>query len=515
MATAKPTKDKIKIAEDLDVWDYGSVAMRRYGEEVNESRAIAALQDGLKPVARRLLWAARGMNSQGKSARLVGSTMGLFHPHGDASIYGALTTAVNSPVPPFMGIGNWGSMIDGPAAMRYTEVKLSTYGKQFLVSDYVAVTPFTPNYDDKEEEPVYLPALLPNLFMNDSLGVGYGVQAGFPAFTPTSLLPVLIRMLGKEKIPPKELAKDLVLYEPWGGIPVPTKTNRLAIQALMESEGSTIAYHSPLELEKDAKRITVSKFAPQLNHDKFLAACRAIPQVKTVTAGKGLSYIIQVHANVNMNEFEKVCARVQALSQTKMSYKLYVSDRSLKEGTESGEVDIQFMSGSVPQLLVRWLSFRVKLEKDCIQHRIAETEKVIKRLKLMIHAANNLDVIFKALRTTTPAKHISEGMKVSMDDARVILALQVRKLSKLDQNVIKEKLQAMQQRKATLEGQLKAPSKNVKRYFENCLELFLQRAREEGSKSACQHWWLRRNPVTDDTQQLLEAGTQEAETESA
>lgn len=510
-----PRKKEKAGAAELDLWEYGSLAMKRYGSEVNEDRAIPALQDGLKPVTRRLLWAARSTLKQSKSARLVGQTMGAFHPHGDAAIYGALVTSVNAPVPPFVGTGNWGDMLAGAAAMRYTEVHLSTYGKQFLVSDYLAVTPMTPNYDDKEMEPVYLPSLLPNLFLNDSLGIGYAVTAGFPSFTPDSLLSVLIRMIDKEKMEPADFAKSLKLYEPWGGVPVPTKVNRAGIKALMETDGASVTYHSPLTLEKDAKRIVVNQFAPQLNHDKFLDGIRKLQGVKSVHAGRGLSYVIQVHPSVNMNGFDQICARVQKLSETTMKYRLYVSERGLKEGTETGEVEVSFLAGSVPQLLLRWLKFRIRLEAACLEHRIAETEKVIKRLKLMIHAANHLDVIFKALRTATPAKMISQGLKVSMEDARIILSLRVKQLSKLDQNAIKEKLKAMEQRKAVLEKQLKRPALNVRRYFENCLELFMQRTREEKSPSHCYQWWLKKNPVTDDTQQLLEAGTSEAEVEEA
>lgn len=516
MATAKATSSKqaIETIADLDIWDYGSMAMRRYGEEVNEQRAIPALADGLKPVSRRLLWAAKGMTSQGKSARLVGNTMGGFHPHGDSSIYGALITAVNSPVPPFVGVGNWGTQIAGAAAMRYTEVRLSTYGKQFLVPDYLAVTPFTPNYDDKELEPVYLPSLLPNIFLNDSLGIGYAVTAGYPAFTPTSLLPVLIRFLDKEKIPPAELAKVLKLYEPWGGEPVPTKANRARILELMESDSASVTFHSPLEVIKDAKRIVVRKFAPGLDHDKWLMATRAISQVKTVHAHGGLSYIIQVHQNVNMQEFDQVCAKVQKLSETTMKYRLYVSERGLKEGSDTNEVEVTFLTGSVPQLLVRWLRYRIKLEADCLAYRITESDKVIARLKLMIHACNHLDVIFAALRTVTPAKLIAKGLKVSIEDANTILALRVKQLSKLDQNVIKEKLKAMESRKASLAEQLKRPARNVKRYLEECLALFIQREREENDKAIPKwsiQWWLKKNPVTDDTEQLLAAAMSEAE----
>lgn len=438
---------------------------------------------------------------------LVHNCMGTLHPHGDTSIYGALVTAVNAPCPPFKGTGNWGSMMDGAAASRYTEMMLSTYGKQFLISDYLACVPMAPNYDDKDLEPVFLPALLPSLFLNDNSGIGLAVTSGIPAFTPTSLLGVLIRMIDKEQMTPLEFAKALEFYEPWGGVTVNSKANKLQRLQLMNSDRATIQFHSPLKIEREAKRILVNDFAPNLNHDKFLDAVRKIVQVKSCHAGKGMGYVIQVHPSTNFIEFDKVCDQVQKLSETRVSYRLYVSSRKLVAEGDTPTVEVEFMTGSVPQLLLKWLKFRIALESRCIQYRIDETNKVIARLELMIYACDHLDVIFKALRTTDPAAAISKGLKITMEQAKSILELRVRQLSRLDQNVLKEKLAAMQKRLAILQKQLKRPAANVRKYFENCLELFIQRPRMEGS--TCIQWWLRSNPVTDDTQTLLAAATTE------
>ena len=251
-----------------------------------------------------------------------------------------------------------------------------------------------------------------------------------------------------------------------------------------------------------------------MNHDTFVNSCRSIPQVKSVYSGKGLSYVIQVHSNVNMNEFDAVCEKVRKLSETKMSYKMFVSSRSLVQKTEDkAEVKVEFFAGSVPQILLKWLKHRIQLEAKCLQYRIDETDKVIKRLKLLIHACDHLDVIFKALRTENPAQHIAKGLKISLEDANVILSLRVRQLSKLDKESVQKKLKLMEQRRGILAKQLERPARNVKKYFEHCLELFIQRPREEGTPSRCLQWWLKSNPVTDDTHQLLAAGTSSDEPE--
>ena len=158
-----PTGTMAPVA-DKDLLSFVEHSMGIYGREVNLERSVPDFRDGLKPVVRRLLWAMHQLPGDGtyKSARLVGDTMGRFHPHGDSSLYGALVTAVNNPVPPFIGIGNWGTLVDPAAAHRYTNLKMSTYGRLFFGKNYTPITDFVPNFDRSDKEPLVLPALLPN-----------------------------------------------------------------------------------------------------------------------------------------------------------------------------------------------------------------------------------------------------------------------------------------------------------------------------------------------------------------
>ena len=117
---------------------------------------------------------------------LCHNCMGKYHPHGDVSLYSSLVNMVNSNVPTMIGLGGWGSLIDPASAMRYTNTMLSTYGTTFLQKEYLAVTPKVPNYDSTLEEPLYLPALLPNIFLNPTSGIGVGIRTEMPAYTPVS-----------------------------------------------------------------------------------------------------------------------------------------------------------------------------------------------------------------------------------------------------------------------------------------------------------------------------------------
>ena len=506
MATKQPVKavPDARPIPDMDLFDYGSTGMMIYGTETNENRAIPNLQDGLKTVARRLLWAGKGMSKQGKSARLVGSCLGGYHPHGDSSIYGGLVTMVNAPTPMFRGIGNWGDPVSPAAAARYTEVKLGAYGAQFLVHDYLAVTPMTPNYDDKTVEPIFLPALLPNIILNDSDGIGVACATTIPSFTPTSVLEVLIRMIDKEAMEPEDFAKALEFYEPWGGVVVKSKANREQRVLLMQEPKARIEWESPVVINRDAKRIIINKFPPsfgQKAHDTLVEQIRLIPQVASVGGGRGLSYEVRVKASVNFNEFDQVCAKVQELTRTKVSYNIFMTERTPIEDSDSGEYEVSYLQCSIPQLLLRWLKWRIKLEFKCLEYRLQQTEILIERLALMVYACDHLDVIFKALRTTTPAENIAKGLKITLEQANLILDLKVRRLSALDQNLLKEQLERVKKRKALLETQLKRPAQNVKRYFQACLELFAQKERMEGT--GCWQWWLKSLPPTDDTKELL------------
>lgn len=477
---------------ERELGDFGTEAMRIYGTEVNEGRAIPSLQDGLKPVARRILWAASKIarDRPTKTARVVGDVIGKWHPHGDAAVVGAISTMVNAPTPILRGVGNWGTLIDPCAAMRYTNVGLTKYGTQFVARNYLPVTKFIPNYDDQDVEPVYLPALLPNVLMNGDEGIGVGVATTIPAFTPASLIPVIIRLLNKEELSPIDYAKALKFHCNWGGEMVNTKANRQALVGLMTSPSATIQFDAPFAVERDLKRISLTKFAPGLNIEKMLTTIKLWPEVEKVYSGKGLSWFIQVKKTINFVEFDKVVERVKRVTTTKQSFSVFVSDREYIEEDGKQSVKVRFHRPTVPQLILMWIKFRIQLEKDSLDWQISETEKRIAYLKLLIHACDHLDVIFAALRKADPATHISKGLRVSLEQANQILDLKVRQLSKLDQDKLKEDLKEVQDHLANLQSLRKRPAGAVKAYLEKALDTFNAQPNKLAVDKANIQWWL-------------------------
>lgn len=160
-----------------------------YAMSVIAARALPDVRDGLKPVQRRVLYSMVELNNgpdkpHRKSARIVGDTMGKYHPHGDSSIYGALVNMAQDwsmRAPLVDGHGNFGSVDgDGAAAMRYTEARLSKISMELLADINKDTVDFIPNFDDTEKEPVVLPSRYPNLLVNGTTGIAVGMATNIP-----------------------------------------------------------------------------------------------------------------------------------------------------------------------------------------------------------------------------------------------------------------------------------------------------------------------------------------------
>ena len=181
-----PEVDKI---QEVDLKERMETFFIDYAMSVIAARALPDVRDGLKPVQRRVLYSMIELGNSPdkphrKSARIVGDTMGKYHPHGDSSIYGALVNMAqdwNMRYPLVDGHGNFGSMDgDGAAAMRYTEARLSKISMELLADINKDTVDFVPNFDDTEKEPVVLPSRYPNLLVNGTIGIAVGMATNIP-----------------------------------------------------------------------------------------------------------------------------------------------------------------------------------------------------------------------------------------------------------------------------------------------------------------------------------------------
>ncbi len=178
-----------------------------YAMSVIASRALPDVRDGLKPVQRRVLYSMVELNNgpdkpHRKSARIVGDTMGKYHPHGDSSIYGALVNMAQSWSMRYMlvdGHGNFGS-VDGDeaAAMRYTEARLSKISMEMLADIYKDTVDFVPNFDDTEKEPVVLPSRFPNLLVNGGTGIAVGMTTNIPPHNLREVISAVVKIIDNQ-----------------------------------------------------------------------------------------------------------------------------------------------------------------------------------------------------------------------------------------------------------------------------------------------------------------------------
>lgn len=202
-----------EIVEDIIATDYCdemSTSFIDYAVSVITDRAIPDVRDGLKPVHRRILWAMKslGLSSTGdykKAARVVGETMGKYHPHGDASIYDAMVHMAqdwcyNHPL--VDGHGNFGSVEgDDAAASRYTEARLSAIAEDILLSDLdKGVVDFIPNFDNKEKEPTVLPAVIPNILISGTDGIAVGMACKMPTHNLGEVIDAATAMIDNPKL---------------------------------------------------------------------------------------------------------------------------------------------------------------------------------------------------------------------------------------------------------------------------------------------------------------------------
>ena len=446
---AAPSKRVLKGTEDKHVENeslrsFGKRNMTTYAVAVNLDRSVPDMYDGWKPVHRRIIWAAASQARElTKTARVVGDTLGKYHPHGDRSVADAIETMVNMPTAPLLGKGNWGSMIDSAAAMRYTNMKLSAYGLTFLNPHYInsEVTSFVPNYDDKDVEPVTLPAQLPNVLINGSDGIGVGITTGLPSFTPESMIDVLESMLAGEKLKAVDFAKKLKFAHKWGGQIVQSKENRASMMGIFNGSVGTVQFESAIDVDRDHKRMTIGDWPPGTNLEKFVARVRAMPECQRCYNSEGVTnFTIECKPAYNYVQFDKFVEKVQAATRQKRNYKINVTQRVAIDNDGKISFETKFLALSVPELILQWLRMRVQLELKSLAYRIKKQESAIAYSELLIYACDKLDLIFKAIRSTNPTGMLVQLLKITEEQAKQILELRLSQLTRMDQNVMKEKL---------------------------------------------------------------------------
>lgn len=453
--------------------------MKVYGSKTIEDRALPDYRDGLKPVYRKILWSMYKSgnhcdNPYSKSARTVGDVIGKYHPHGDAAVYQSMVTMANMPEPMIDGDGNWGGMSDSAAAMRYTNARLSKYSQYYLFDKNLTNTlQYVPNYDDKEVEPVILNSMLPNVIINGSEGIAVGVTSKTPCFSKDSVKELMLKVFSGEEINGKLLANTLDFKYTYGGKCITSKKD---LAKGFESSQFSVDITSPYTRPKN-NIMLFTEFAPSINMEKVRTRLLGIDSSKRKVKKKKLPVYCEdcrdqsyrdKKAEKNINQWEiklkkphmteANIKKIEKIMTTTMHYKINLTER-FKD--EFGNCQVTFFSCSLVELIKKWTDWRVSVELGSLKFQIAKTNTNIQKLNLLILARLNIKEVIASLEKDDPESYLSKKLKISLDDAKIILDLRVRQLSKLDEKKLRTELKEVQAHLASLNLYLKNPKAKI------------------------------------------------------
>ncbi len=378
-----------------------------YAMSVIVSRALPDVRDGLKPVQRRVLYdmyelGIRYDRPYRKSARIVGDTMGKYHPHGDSSIYEALVVMAQEfkkGQPLIDGHGNFGNIEgDGAAAMRYTEARLEKIAQEAFLEDLDKnVVDFVPNFDETEKEPSVLPCRIPNLLVNGSEGIAVGMATSIPPHNLAEVIDAMKAYMQDETISTKELMRYLKGPDfPTGGI----VTNRDDLESIYETGTGKIRLRGRVEKEKGKggrTNVVITEIPYTMigaNIGKFLADVAALAESKKTSdivdisnqsSKEGIRIVIELKKDADVDNFIGLLYKKTRLEDSFGVNMLAISDgrpetMGLKQIIRAN-VDFQFE--------INRRKFETLLAKEQNRREIQEG---------LIKACNVIDLIIEILR---------------------------------------------------------------------------------------------------------------------
>ena len=438
--------DKIfdKIHE-VDLKETMETSYIDYAMSVIASRALPDVRDGLKPVHRRVLYSMVELNNgpdkpHRKCARIVGDTMGKFHPHGDSSIYGALVNMAqewNTRYPLVDGHGNFGSEDgDGAAAMRYTEARLSKISMEMVADINKDTVEFTPNFDETEKEPSVLPSRYPNLLVNGTSGIAVGMATNIPPHNLTETINAIVKIIDNKVEENRDTTIEEIM-EIIKGPDFPTGATILGRkdveQAYRTGRGKikTRAVSEIETMDNGKSRIIVTELPYMVNKAKLVEKIASLVKEKKVDGitdlrdesdQEGTRVVIEVRRDANANV---ILNQLYKHTQLQDSF---------------GVIMLALVNGEPKVLnLLQMLDEYLKHQKDVVTRRTKfELNKAEERahiIKGLLIALDNIDEVIKIIRgsrTTADAKkNLIERFGLSDAQSQAIVDMRLRQLTGL------------------------------------------------------------------------------------
>ncbi len=428
-------------------------------------RALPHIGDGLKPVQRRIVYAMSelGLKSNAKfkkSARTVGDVLGKFHPHGESACYEAMVIMAQSfsyRYPLVDGQGNWGSPDDPKsfAAMRYTEAKLSKYADNLLKECGQGTVDWMPNFDGTLEEPRLLPARLPNVLLNPTMGIAVGMATDIPPHNIKEVTKALIHLLDN---PDATLAHIMKYIK---GPDYPTRaeiiTPRADIKDIYKNGVGSIRMRAVYNIEQG--NIVLTALPHQVSGNKVLEQIakqmndKKLPMVSDLRdeSDHENPTRLVIEPRSNRIEIEKLMQHLFATTDLERTYRVNFNMIGL-----NGRPQVK----NLVSLLNEWLEFRTSTVKRRLQHRLNKVNDRLHILDGFLIAFLNIDEVIHIIRTEEKPKEVlMKRFKLSDIQAEAILEIKLRQLAKLEEIKIKAEQKELSEERDMLEKTLKSEAR--------------------------------------------------------
>ena len=417
-----------------------------YAMSVIVARALPDVRDGLKPVQRRILYAMselgmRPNSAHKKSARLVGEVMGKYHPHGDDPIYEAMVRMAqpfSMRMPLVDGQGNFGSVDnDPPAAMRYTEARLSTVAGEMLDNLDQDTVDFADNFDGSLREPTVLPARLPNLLVNGASGIAVGMATNIPPHNPTEICNAVIRLVDNPELTVEELMRSVKGPDfPTGA----TIMGRTAIKSAYATGRGQIIVRATAEVEDMSRsgreRIVVSELPYQVNKAALIEKIAALAKNKQV---EGVSDVRDESDRHGMRLVVELRAGTQPLVVLNNLYK-HTSMQSTFAANMLALVDGSPRVFTLKQALQHYIDFRQEVVTRRARYELKRAKERAHILEGLRIALEHVDEIIQLIRRAADAEAarnaLMERFSLDQPQAQAILDMQLRRFAALERERI-------------------------------------------------------------------------------
>jgi topoisomerase-4 subunit A len=438
-----------------------------YSMYVILDRALPVLGDGLKPVQRRIIYAMSELslsaaNKHKKSARTVGDVIGKFHPHGDSACYEAMVHMAQPfsyRYPIVDGQGNWGSTDDPKsfAAMRYTESRLTRYAEVLLAEIDAGTVDFGPNFDGTLEEPLILPARLPNLLLNGTSGIAVGMATDVPPHNLREIASACIHLLDEPDATTKALMKHVK------GPDLPTGaeivSSRAELLEFYDRGTGSFRARATWEPDEDTGNVVITTLPWQVSGSKLQEQIaqqvrdKKLPMVDDIRDESDHENPVRIVIVPRSNRVDLPQLMTHLFATTDL-------ERSYRVNLNVIDLDGKPKVMGLKTLLSRWLEFRIGTVKRRLAHRL---EKVTRRLHLLdglLIVYLNLDEVIRIIRREDePKPKLIARFKLSDEQAEMILETKLRHLAKLEEMKIREEQKELADERDELDALLKSKAR--------------------------------------------------------